>query len=65
MFILHIKDSLEKIGRSCKLQPSLLKQKLESDEIYEDKWEEKEDESLAYLKNGVLSTVFSYARYSK
>ena len=63
--LLHIKDSLKNIGKSYKLQPCLLKQELEHDEIFEDKWEEKENEWLPYLKNDVLSTAFSYARYSK
>ena len=63
--LLHIKDSLKNIGKSYKLQPCLLKQDLEHDEIFEDNWEEKENEWLHYLKNDVLSTAFSYARYSK
>ena len=63
--LLHIKDSLKNTGKSYKLQPCLLKQELEHDEIYEDNWEEKENEWLPYLKNDVLSTAFSYARYSK
>ena len=60
--LLHIKDSLKHIGRSYKLQPCLLKQELEHDEIFEDNWEEKENEWLPYLENDVLSTAFSYAR---
>ena len=63
--LLHIKDSLKNIGRSYKLQENLLKKELEHDEIFEDNWEEKENEWLPYLKNDVLSTAFSYARYSK
>ena len=63
--LLHIKDSLKNIGKSYKLQPCLLKQEPEHDEIFEDNWEEKEYEWLPYLKNDVLSTAFSYARYSK
>ena len=63
--LLHIKDSLKNIGRSYKLQQCLLKQELEHDEIFENNWEEKENEWLPYLKNDVLSTAFSYARYSK
>ena len=62
---LHIKDSSKNIGKSYKLQPCLLKQELEHDENFEDNWEEKENEWLPYLKNDVLSTAFSYARYSK
>ena len=62
---MHFKDSLKNIGKSYKLQPCLLKQELEHDEIFEDNWEEKENKWLPYLKNDVLSTAFSYARYSK
>ena len=62
---MHIKDSLKNIGKSYKLQPCLIKQELEHDEIFEDNWEEKENEWLPYHKNDVLSTAFSYARYSK
>ena len=63
--LLHTKDPLKNIGKSYKLQESLLKQELENDEIFEDNWEKKENEWLPYLKNDVLSTAFSYARYSK
>ena len=63
--LLRIKDSLKNIGQNYKLQESLLKQELEHDEIFEDIWEEKENEWLLYLKNDVLSTAFSFARYSK
>ena len=63
--LLHIKKSLKNIGKSYKLQENLLKKQLEHDEIFEDNWEEKENEWLPYLKNDVLSTAFSYARYSK
>ena len=63
--LLHIKDSLKNIGRSYKLQPCVLKQELEHDEIFEDNWEEKENEWLPYLKNDVLSKAFSYDRFSK
>ena len=63
--LLHIKDSLKNIGKSYILQPCLLKQELEHDETFEDNWEEKEKEWLPYLKNDVLSTAFSFARYSK
>ena len=46
------------------MQESLLKKELEHDEIYEDTWEEKENEWLPYVKNDVLSTAFCYARYT-
>ena len=60
----HIKSSLRKFGVSYKIQLSLLKQELENDENYEHNWEKKENEWLLYLINDVLSTVFSYARYT-
>ena len=63
--LLQIKDSLKNIGSSYKLQEIFLKQELEHAEIFEDNWEEKENEWFPYLKNDVLSTAFSYARYSK
>ena len=60
----HINQKLRKIGESYKLQESLLKRELEHDEIYENTWEEKENEWLPYVKNDVLSTAFCYARYT-
>ena len=55
---------MKKIGESYKLQPSLLKQEMEHDQIYEDTWEAKENEWLPYVKKDVLSTAFCYARYT-
>ena len=63
--LLLFKDSLKNIGESYKLQPCLLKQEFEHDESSQDNWEEKENEWLPYLKNDVLSTAFSFARYTK
>ena len=60
----HINQKLRKIGESYKLQESLLKIELEHDEIYENTWEEKENEWLPYVQNDVLSTAFCYARYT-
>ena len=37
---------------------------MDHDEIYEDIWEEKENEWLPYVKNDALSTAFCYARYT-
>ena len=37
---------------------------MENDEIYEDTWEERENEWLPYVKKDVLSTAFCYARYT-
>ena len=58
----HIKSSLKKTGINYKLKPSLLKQELKHDKIYEDTWEKKQNEWLPYVKNDVLSTAFCYAR---
>ena len=55
---------MKKIGERYRLQPSLLKQELEHDEIYEDIWAEKENEWLPYVKSDVLSTAFCNARYT-
>ena len=38
---------------------------MDHDEIYEDTWEDDEDEWLLYFKNDVLSTAFCYARFLK
>ena len=38
---------------------------MKHDEVYSDTWKDKKDEWLDYVKNDVLCTAFSYARYSK
>ena len=35
------------------------------DEVYSDTWRDKKSKWLDYVKNDVLCTVFSYARYTK
>ena len=50
----HINSSLKKIGISYKLQPSLLKQEVEHDEIFEDTWEAGENNWSPYVKNDIL-----------
>ena len=60
----HINSSLKPIGTSYKLQLSVLKHEMEHDEIYEDNWEEKENEWLPYVRNDLLSTAFCYATYT-
>ena len=64
MWGVHNNKSFRKIGESYKLKESLLKKELEHDEIYEDTWEEKENEWLPYVKSDVISTAFCYARYT-
>ena len=63
--IVHINNSLKKIGVVYKLQLSLLKQELNHVEFYGDTGEDKEHEWLPYPKNKVLSTAFFYAKPSK
>ena len=38
---------------------------MDLDEINKDAWEDKEHDWLLYLKNDVLSTAFSYARFAR
>ena len=61
----HINNLLKQIGISYNLKPSLLKQEMDHDKIYEDTREDKENDWLLYLKNGVGSMAFSCAKYSK
>ena len=56
---------MKNIGLIYNLQPSLLKQQMDHDEIHERTWEDEENEWSLYLENQALSTAFSYARYSK
>ena len=57
--------SLMKLGKPVKLQKELLKTDMIHDEIDEEKYIINKDEWLFYVKNDVLCTVFSYARYTK
>ena len=57
--------SLKKLGRTFKLQEELLKTETNHDEVYSDIWKTKKSEWLDYVKNDVLYTAFSYARYTK
>ena len=61
----HLNYSLEKLGKTFKLQKELLKTKMNHDEVYSDTWRDKKSEWLDYVKNDVLCTVFCYASYSK
>ena len=57
--------SLEKLGKTFKLPKDLLKTKMNHDDIDENNWKDKKDERLPYVKNDVLCTTYSYARYIK
>ena len=48
---------MKKIGVSYKLQPSSLEQEKDHDKIYEDNWEEKEDDWLPYLENDLYQQL--------
>ena len=61
----HLDYSLEKLGKTFKLQKELLKTEMNHDEIDFDSYEDKKDEWLTHVKNDVLCTAFSYARCCK
>ena len=61
----HLNFSLKKLGKTVKLQKELLKTERKHDKIYADTWTDKKHEWVDYVKNDVLCTAFSYARYSK
>ena len=55
--------NLKKLGKTFKLPKELLKSDMNHDEIDENIWRDKKDEWLPYVKNDVLCTAYSYARY--
>ena len=59
----HLNYSLKKLGKTFKLPKELLKTEMNHDEIDENNWKDKKDEWLTYVKNDVLCTAYSYARY--
>ena len=61
----HLNYSLKKLGKTFNLQKELLKTETNHDEVDGNKNKNKIDEWLPYVKNNVLCTVFSYARYIK
>ena len=61
----HLIFSLKKIGKTFKLQKELVKTELNHDEVNGDNYKDKINEWLPYVKNDVLCTAFSYARYFK
>ena len=56
---------LETIGKTFKLQKELLKTEMNHDDIDGKNYKDKINEWLPYVKNDVLCTAFSYARYIK
>ena len=61
----HLNYSLEKLGKTSKLQKELLKTQMNHDEIDGNNYKDKINEWLPYVKNDVLCTAFSNARYIK
>ena len=54
-----------KSGKTFKLRKEILKTEMIHDEVFSDTWIDKKSEWLEYVRNDVLCTAFSYARYSK
>ena len=61
----HLNYSLKKLGKTFKLQRELLKTQMNHDEVDVNNCKDKKHEWLDYVKNDVLCTALSYARYSK
>ena len=61
----HLNYSLKKLGRTFKLPKELLKTEMNHDEIDANNYKDKKDIWVPYVKNDVLCTVYSYARYIK
>ena len=61
----HLNYSLEKLLKTFKLPKELLKTEMNHDDIDRDNYKDKKDIWLPYVKNDVLCTAYSYARYIK
>ena len=61
----HLNYSLRNLGRTFNLQKELLKTELNHDEIDYNNYKDEKDEWLDYVKQDVLCTAFSFARYCK
>ena len=60
-----LNNSLKNLGRIFELQKELLKTEMNHDEVNGDNYKDKKYEWLDYVKQAVLCTAFSYARYCK
>ena len=56
---------MKKLGETFILRKELLKTEMNHDEITGNNYMDKTDEWVDYVKNDVLYTAFTYARYSK
>ena len=61
----HLNYSLKKLGKTFELPKELLKTEMGHGEITGDNYKDKKDIWLPYVKNDVLCTAYSYARYIK
>ena len=61
----HLNYSLKKLGKTFELPKQLLKTEMDHDGITADNYKDKKDIWLPYVKNDVLCTAYSYARYCK
>ena len=61
----HLNYSLKKLGKTFELPKELLKTEMNHDEITADNYKDKKDIWLPYVKNDVLCTAYSHARYIK
>ena len=61
----HLNYSLKKLGKTFKLPKELLKTEMNHDDIDGDNYKDKKDIWLPYVKNEILCTAYSYARYIK
>ena len=61
----HLNYSFKKLGKTFKLQKELLKKEMNHDEIDYNNYIDKMNEWIPYVKNDVICSAFSYARYIK
>ena len=61
----HLNYSLKKLGKTFRLPKELLKTEMNHDDIDGNNYKDKKNIWLPYVKNDVLCTAYSYARYIK
>ena len=61
----HLNYSLKKLGKTFELPKELLKTVMDHNDVDGNNYKDKKDNWLPYVKNDVLGTAYSYARYFK
>ena len=61
----HLNYSLMKLGKNFKLRKKLLKTEMNDDEITGNNYKDKKHIWVDYVKNDVMCTAFSYAKFCK